>query len=75
MSFIASIVGIPIGYLFHYVVMTMVVVDNFAFKIYIAPESYFLAFGFSILFAFVVNLFMRRQITKIPMVESLKAVE
>ena len=75
LSFIASILGIPIGYLFHYVVMTMVVVDNFAFKIYIAPESYFIAFGFSILFAFLVNLFMRRQITKIPMVESLKAVE
>ncbi|MBO5262443.1 MAG: ABC transporter permease [Clostridia bacterium] len=75
LSIVASIVGIPIGYLFHYVVMSMVVVDSFAFKIYIAPESYFLAFGFSILFAFVVNLFMRRQITKIPMVESLKAVE
>ena len=75
LSFLASILGIPVGYMFHYVVMSMVVVDNFAFKIYISPESYFLAFGFSILFAFVVNLFMRRQITKIPMVESLKAVE
>ena len=75
LSFIASIIGIPIGYMFHYVVMTMIVVDSFAFMIYIAPESYFIAFGFSILFAFLVNLFMRRQITKIPMVESLKAVE
>ena len=75
LSIIASVIGIPVGYLFHYVVMTMVVVDSFAFRIYIAPESYFIAFGFSILFALLVNLFMQRQITKIPMVESLKAVE
>lgn len=75
LSFIASIIGIPIGYLFHYFVMTMIVVESFTFRIYIAPESYFLAFGFSMLFAFLVNIFMRRQITKIPMVESLKAVE
>ena len=75
LSFIASIIGIPIGYLFHYFVMSRVVVESFTFRIYIAPESYFLAFGFSMLFALVVNLFMRRQIAKIPMVESLKAVE
>ena len=75
LSFVASILGIPIGYLFHYVVMTMVVVDSFTFRIYIAPESYFIAFALSMLFAFAVNLFMRRQIKKIPMVESLKAVE
>jgi len=75
LSLLASILGIPIGYGFHYVVMTMVVVDSFTFKIYIAPESYFIAFAFSMLFALAVNLFMRRQIAKIPMVESLKAVE
>ena len=75
LSLVASVIGIPIGYLFHYFVMTMVVVDSFTFKIYIAPESYFIAFGFSMVFAIFVNLFMRRQITKIPMVESLKAVE
>ncbi len=75
LSFIASIIGIPIGYLFHYFVMSRVVVESFTFRIYIAPESYFLAFAFSMLFALAVNLFMRRQIAKIPMVESLKAVE
>ncbi len=75
LSLLASVLGIPIGYGFHYVVMSMVVVDSFTFKIYIAPESYFIAFVFSVLFALVVNLFMRRQIAKIPMVESLKAVE
>ena len=75
LSLIASILGIPIGYMFHYVVMSMVLVDSFTFKIYIAPESYFIAFALSMLFALLVNLFMRRQIAKIPMVESLKAVE
>ena len=75
LSLIASVLGIPIGYAFHYMVMSMVVVDSFTFKIYIAPASYFIAFALSMLFAVFVNLFMRRQIAKIPMVESLKAVE
>ena len=75
LSVIAAIVGIPIGYLFHYVVMEMVVVDTFAFQIHIEPLSYLYAFALTLVFAFLVNLFMRRQITKIPMVESLKAVE
>ena len=75
LSVIAAIVGIPIGYLFHYVVMSMVIVDTFSFQIHIEPQSYLYAFALTLVFAFLVNLFMRRQITKIPMVESLKAVE
>ena len=75
LSVIASILGIPLGYMFHYVVMSMVVVDSFAFKIHIAPQSYFYAVALTLVFAVLVNLFMRRQIKKIPMVESLKAVE
>ena len=75
LSVIAAIVGLPIGFGFHYVVMSMVVVDSFAFQIHIEPQSYLYAFVLTLVSAFLVNLFMRRQITKIPMVESLKAVE
>ena len=55
--------------------MSMVVIDSFAFNIHVTPLSYVLSFVCTVLFAVIVNLFMRRQIRKIKMAESLKAVE
>lgn len=75
LSVLASIIGLPLGALFHHVVMDMIVIDMFTFNVHVKPVSYLLAFVCTVLFAVVVNLFMRRQIGRIHMAESLKAVE
>lgn len=75
LSVLAGFIGLPLGTLFHSIVMHMVVIDMMSFDIHITPVSYVLAFICTIIFAVVVNLFMKRQITKIKMAESLKAVE
>ena len=55
--------------------MSMVMVDNSCFNIHIERTSYIAAFVCTVLFAWVVGLVMRRHIRRIPMAESLKAVE
>lgn len=75
LSVIASIVGLPVGILFHRAVMMLIRIDLLKFPFEIAPKSYVYSFLCTVLFAVVVNMFMRRQIEKIPMAESLKAVE
>ncbi|MGM9607359.1 MAG: ABC transporter permease [Oscillospiraceae bacterium] len=75
LSILASLIGLPLGTLFHRVVMSQIVIDLFVFDIHVKPISYVMALICTVLFAVIVNLFMRRQIEKIPMAESLKAVE
>lgn len=75
LSVIAGLLGLPLGTLFHRVVMDMIVIDYLSFDTHIAPASYVLSLVCTVLFAVLVNLFMKRQIGKIQMVESLKAVE
>jgi len=75
LSVLASFIGLPLGTVFHNIVMNLIIVDTLAFNIDISLISYLLAVICTILFAIIVNLFMRRQITKIHMAESLKAVE
>ena len=75
LSIIAGVIGLPLGALFHRTVMSMIVVDFFAFDIHITPVSYLLALLCTVIFALIVNFFMKRQVDKIKMAESLKAVE
>lgn len=75
LSIIAGVIGLPLGTLFHRVVMHMIVIDLLEFQRKVTPLSYVLAFVCTLFFAFIVNLFMKRQIGKIRMAESLKAVE
>lgn len=75
LSVAASVLGLPLGYAFHNIVMHRILIDSFTFDIHIAPASYLGAFVCSVCFAFIVNLFMRKRIDAIPMAESLKAVE
>ena len=75
LSVIASILGLPLGKLFHFTVMSMVKIDMITFNIKITPLSYLLAFVFSVLFAVIVNCVMKKQIGRVNMAESLKAVE
>lgn len=55
--------------------MSLLLIDLLDFLRVIEPKSYLISFVCIVLFAWLVNLFMKRQITKIPMAESLKAVE
>ena len=75
LSVIASIIGLPLGTLFHRVVMSMILIDSFAFNVHVTTVSYILSLICTVLFAVVVNFFMKKQIEKIKMAESLKAVE
>lgn len=75
LSVIASGIGLPLGILFHRAVMNLILIDLLDFPYVIEPKSYVISFICTVLFAWLVNLFMKRQITKIPMAESLKAVE
>lgn len=75
LSIIASFIGLPLGTLFHRIVMSMILIDLLKFCTYIEPVSYVLSLLCTMLFALIVNLFMKRHIGKIPMAESLKAVE
>lgn len=75
LSFLAMFLGIPLGTLFHRVVMSMIQIEMLRFYPYITWQSYLLAMVCTIFFMVFVNLFMRRSIAKIPMAESLKAVE
>ena len=75
LSVIASILGLPLGKLFHMAVMSMIRIDLIHFNNTVKPISYLFAVILSILFAVIVNHFMKRQINKVNMAESLKAVE
>lgn len=75
LSVFASFIGLPLGTLFHRIVMNMIVIDTMAFDIHVTAVSYVLAFICTVIFAVVVNQFMKRQLSRVPMAESLKAVE
>ena len=75
LSVIAGLIGLPLGTLFHRIVMAQIDIENMSFDIHITAASYVLALICTVLFAVIINLFMRRQIGKIQMTESLKAVE
>lgn len=75
LSFLAALLGLPLGAMLHYVVMRMIVIELLSFRMLITPLSYFAAMICTIAFALIVNHFMKRQIRRIKMAESLKAVE
>ena len=75
LSLIGSVIGLPLGTLFHRLVMQMIDLEATAFRVYIAPKSYVSTLICTALFAVFVNFLMRRQVRKIKMAESLKAVE
>lgn len=75
LSVIAGLIGLPLGTLFHRIVMNRIDIESMSFDVRITAVSYVLALICTVLFAVIINLFMRRQIGKIQMTESLKAVE
>lgn len=74
-SVLSGLLGLLLGTLLHRFVMKMIVIDSLAFDIHITGMSYGLAFICTVLFAVVVNQVMKRQLSRIPMAESLKETE
>ncbi|MEE8885349.1 MAG: FtsX-like permease family protein [Eubacteriales bacterium] len=75
LSVLASVIGLPLGYLFCRFVVNQILIDGMTYPVIIHPVSYIASFVLSVIFALIVNLFMRRQIRSVNMAESLKAVE
>jgi ABC-type antimicrobial peptide transport system permease subunit len=75
LSFFAGLLGIPLGILCTHAVMKRILLDTMTFHIVVRPLSCVLSLLITVLFAAIVNVLMRRQIRRIHMAESLKAVE
>lgn len=75
LAVIGILVGIPVGIWLHHFIIITVEVAEAMFGRTIHWQSYLIAAGFTILFTVLVNLIMRREIRKIDMVESMKAVD
>lgn len=75
LSVIGALLGMPAGILLHRYVMAQIVLENIAFPLTIAWQSYLYAFALTVLFAVLVGLALRPRIDRIDMAESLKSVE
>ncbi|RBP66009.1 putative ABC transport system permease protein [Alkalibaculum bacchi] len=75
LSLIASIVGLGVGIILHSFIMVSLEQNGIMYGNYINPISFLYAFFITLLFVFLVNVFMYRSVTNIPMVESLKSIE
>ena len=73
LSFIGAVVGIFIGILLHSVVVKTVEVNGIMFGRDISFLSFVLALAISIVFTLIVDLIMKKPISKIDMVEAMKA--
>ena len=75
LTLLGALAGIPMGIWLHSFVMGQLSFDMVSFHVVIKPLSYLLAVAMTFFFAFGVDLFMRPRLSKINMVESLKAIE
>ena len=75
LTIIGALLGLCIGIGLHHLIMNLAEMDDIMFGRTIKPISFVISFGMTILFSILINLFMRRKLKKIQMVESLKAVE
>ena len=75
LTLLGSLVGLPFGYLLHRFVMSQIKIDLVSFNVRIAAVSYIIAVVITFVFAFIVELFMRKKIDRIDMAESLKSIE
>ncbi len=75
LTVLGSLIGLAAGKIMHAFVITTVEVDIVMFGRDIAWWSYLVSFALTCAFSFIVNLFMRRRIDAVDMVESLKSVD
>lgn len=75
MSFIGSLIGLPLGRIAVVYVMHVINMDMVMFPIIVKPISYLYAFSLTVLFTLIVLIFTRKTLKDIKMVESLKTIE
>jgi putative ABC transport system permease protein len=74
-TLIGAFFGIFLGMALHRYIMITVEMDNIMFGNAVKPVSYILSYVITVFFSLIVNIVMYGKLKKIPMVESLKAVE
>jgi putative ABC transport system permease protein len=74
-TLIGAFFGIFLGMALHRYIMITVEMDNIMFGNAVKPISYILSYVITVFFSLIVNIVMYGKLKKIPMVESLKAVE
>lgn len=75
LTVLGALVGIPAGKALHHYVISEIRIDLVSFNIHVAPLSYALAFGITVVLGGLVCLLLARKINRVPMAESLKSVE
>lgn len=75
LTVLGTVLGLPLGYVLHGIVMSKIKVDMICFDIHVDPSSYMLSAAFTLMFAVLVELFMRTKISAVNMSESLKSIE
>ncbi|EMS72576.1 ABC-type transport system, involved in lipoprotein release, permease component [Ruminiclostridium cellobioparum subsp. termitidis CT1112] len=69
------IIGTPLGIYLYKTILKAFTLDNMVFPIYVSLDSILFPIIITILVTTVCNLFLRRAVKKIDMIESLKSVE
>lgn len=75
LTVIGAIIGVPLGILLHAYCMNQIRVDMVYFENRIAYLSFVFAVVLTVVFALIINLFMRKKIASIDMAGSLKSIE
>ena len=75
LTFLGSLVGVPLGILLHAYCMDQIQVDMAFFENRISHWSYLVAVVLTVAFALIINLFMRKKIASVDMAGSLKSIE
>lgn len=75
LTFLGSLLGIPIGNMLHHYIMRQVEMDYIMFGRSVMKSSFMISVAMTLLFGLLVNFFMRKKLSQIEMVESLKSVE
>lgn len=75
MSVAAAFLGLPLGTLFHSFVMSMIKIEIITFPTQIFAVSYVISPILTVVFAMLINQYMKLHIGKIEMAQSLKTVE
>jgi len=75
LTILGGITGLPLGVLEHHFITNVINMDMVMFSMKISVFTYIYAFSITLIFTFIVMLFMRKPLRKIDMIESLKSVE
>lgn len=75
LSLIGALLGMVFGYLLHQFIIRTVELDVTMFVRNLNVSSYIIAFAMTLGFTMIINLFMRKVLNNVDMVESLKSVE